>query len=158
MEKASADLKPTMENLPSWSLQARADGDETVSRMARTVLVADGNKTHRASVAEMLTGQGYSVVLAASSEEAMLRIKAGGIALLVSAISMSGMDGFELLRALRNSLPDFPVIIVASGMFEIDWICLKGASLLGAAAAYTQPLASSVFLDSVRQLLEQVSR
>lgn len=153
MEMAGSELTLAADDPPGNGIDARANGDEIISRTAGTILVADGNKAHRAAVAEMLIGQGYSVALAADGEEAMTRIAAGGIDLLVSAISMPGMDGFEVLRALRDTAPRFPVIIVASGMSEIDWLCLKGASLLGAAAAYTQPLTPSVFLESVREIL-----
>ncbi len=139
------------------AISAEPDGparwNHGVPRTAATILVADNDAIHRDWVADTLAGQGYSIVIAASGEEAFARVEAGGIDLLVSAIALPGMDGLELLRALRDSTADLPVIAIASGMSNIDWLCLKGASLLGAAAAYTRPLPTSVFLDSVRQLL-----
>lgn len=118
-----------------------------------TVLVADGDPTHRVSVAEMLLAQGYSVVLASTQEEVLSRVAAGVVDLVVTSLTLAGTDALELLRTLRDNMAELPVIVVASGMSEMDGLYLKGASLLGAARAYTQPLTPSVFLESVRELM-----
>jgi CheY-like chemotaxis protein len=116
-----------------------------------TVLVVDCDPGHRAFVSLLLSD--YEVELAAAGDEALARIEAGGIDLLVSALVMPGMDGLELLRVLRGSRPALPVIAVVAGMSEIDGVYLKGASLLGAARTYMQPLTPAVFLQGVRELL-----
>lgn len=116
-----------------------------------TILVADCDSGHRAFVSLLLAD--YDVVLASSGEEALSRIHQGGIDLVVSALVMPGMDGLELLRVLRGTAPELPVIAIVAGMSEIDGVYLKGASLLGAARTYMQPLTPSVFLAGVRELL-----
>ena len=117
----------------------------------RTVLIVDCDPGHRAFVSLLLAQ--YDVELAASGEEALARVHRGGIDLVVSALIMPGMDGLELLRALRETAPNLPVIAVVPGMSEIDGVYLRGAAAMGAACAYTQPLTPSVFLKSVRELL-----
>lgn len=128
-------------------------GEMSGRRAAKTVLVADSDPCHRELVASLLAGEGYSVVLAATGEAALQRIEQGGVDLLVSALVMPGMDGFELLRELRTTAAAPPVIAVVPGMTEMDAVYLKGASLLGAARTYAQPLTPSVFLRSVGELL-----
>jgi len=123
-----------------------------------TVLVADGDEAHRNSVIQLLSGRGYLVVQAATGEAALDAIKAGGIDLLVSAVIMPRIDGLELLRTLRRTSPSLPVIAVVSGMAEIDEIYMRGASALGAARTYTQPLTPSIFLNSVHELLDRRAR
>lgn len=120
---------------------------------ARTVLVADGDDVHRASTAQLLSGQGYRVVQVSTGEAALSAILAGGIALLVSSVTMPQMDGLELLRILRNVSPELPVIAVVPGMAEIDGVYMRGASALGAAKTFIMPLTPSVFLASVGELL-----
>jgi CheY-like chemotaxis protein len=129
-----------------------------ISPNAGSVLVADSDTAHRAWIADTLTERGYAVALAANGEEALARLKSGGIGLLVCAMTMSGMDGLELLRALRDSAVLLPVIVIAANMSEIDRLCLKGASLLGASATFTQPLTPSVFLGRVSDLIAPRSR
>lgn len=117
----------------------------------RTILVADSDKNHRAWIANVLSGRGYSIVQTESGEEALARIAAGGIDLLVSAILMPSMDGFAVLRSLREIAAGVPVIIVASGLSNMDWVYAKDACL--PAAAYAQPVAESFFVDRIRDLI-----
>lgn len=136
-------------NAVSTSIFGRACGTSCAHR----ILIVDSDPGHRALVSLMLSD--YEVALASSGEEALARIEAGGIDLVVSALLMPGMDGLELLRALRDVQPGLPVIAVVPGMSEIDGVYLRGATALGAARTYTQPLTPSVFLDSVRELLDR---
>jgi CheY-like chemotaxis protein len=120
---------------------------------AAIVLVADSDLAARARMAGMLEAQGYRVVLAAGGEEALARIRQGGIDLLVSAMVMDGMDGLELLRALRDAAITVPSIAIAPGGRDIDDIYLRGAALLGVARTYRQPLRSAAFLRDIQDLL-----
>jgi CheY-like chemotaxis protein len=128
------------------------ESDATPSQN-RTVLVAESNPVTRTTTADMLAAQGFSVVLAETGEEALDRIHWGGIDLLVCAMVMTSMDGFELLRLLRDVAPGLPVIAVVPGMSEIDEIYMRGAVALGAGKVFTQPLTPSVFFRSIGELL-----
>jgi CheY-like chemotaxis protein len=125
----------------------------TVHRIRATVLVAESEKQHRVSIAEMLIRHGYLVAFAANGEEALSRIEKGGIDLLVCAVSMPLMDGLELLRTLRDNQIRLPTVAVASGECEIDELYLKSATLLGAAATYMRPLLPATFLNTLHELL-----
>ncbi len=120
---------------------------------AATVLVADSDLATRALVAAMLEVQGYCVVLADDGAEALERIRQGGIDLLISAMVMTGMDGLELLRALRDAAIAVPSIAIAPGGRDIDDIYLRGAGLLGVARTYRHPLRSTAFLQDIQDLL-----
>jgi len=119
----------------------------------RTVLVAESSPLQRAITTDLLTSQGFSVVPAETGEEALERIRCGGVDLLVCTMLMTGMDGFELLRLLRKTAPRLPIIAVVPGMSEIDEIYMRGAAALGAAEVFTQPLTPRVFFNSIGELL-----
>jgi CheY-like chemotaxis protein len=121
----------------------------------KTVLVAHNDALQRAVVAEMLIGQGYSIVLASDGEEALTRVETGGIDLLVAAISMPRMGGLELLQAMRDMNATPQTVLIAAGMTEMDSVYLKAAGAMGAARGHTWPLTPSVFLSDIRDLLQR---
>jgi DNA-binding response OmpR family regulator len=121
------------------------------------ILVADSDIAHRAQVTEMLIAEGYSVILASNGEKALARIKAGGIDVLVTAISLPGLNGLELIRALRGIDGKLAAVAIAGGMTEIDGLYLKAAEVMGASHGYTRPLTPSVFLNDIRALFERQS-
>ncbi len=131
-----------------------APDSQARAKRAQTILVAGDDVAHRKLVAEMLTRQGYSVVLAWDGEEALARVEAGGVDLVVAAVSMPKIGGLELLRAMRTLKARPQIVLIASGTTEMDAIYLKAAGALGAARGHTWPLTPSVFLGNISDLLE----
>ncbi len=81
-------------------------------------LLVDDEALARASTADMLAGLGWTVVEAASADEALALLDAGKtIDLLVTDHLMPGMTGSELARAFRHRRPDARVLII-SGFAE----------------------------------------
>lgn len=54
---------------------------------------------------------GYSAIEAKDGAHAMQQIESWGIDLIVTDLIMPKMDGFELLRLVRQKYPQIPVII-----------------------------------------------
>ena len=80
-----------------------------------TVMVVDDEVIARIVLADELRERGWSVVEAASADEA-LRVLQGGIRvdLMVTDIRMPGsIDGVALARRARTDLPGLPVVIVS---------------------------------------------
>ncbi|MGN6376016.1 MAG: PAS domain S-box protein [Sphingomonas sp.] len=85
-------------------------------------LLVDDEDLVRLTTADMLSDLGYSVVEAASAEEAMRMIGSGKrFDLLVTDHLMPGMTGAELARAVQSDLPGTPVLVV-SGYAEREGI------------------------------------
>jgi EAL domain-containing protein (putative c-di-GMP-specific phosphodiesterase class I) len=55
---------------------------------------------------------GFEVTTSADGIEAVKHIEEGGFAAVVSDVNMPGMNGIELLRAVREHDPDLPVLLV----------------------------------------------
>jgi CheY-like chemotaxis protein len=66
------------------------------------VLVVDDDRDVRELLAELLTQEGYHVIMAASAEEALARTETVIPDLIVSDLMMPGMDGAELLARLAS--------------------------------------------------------
>ncbi|WP_431358439.1 response regulator [Sphingomonas echinoides] len=86
------------------------------------VLLVDDEEVVRASTADMLEELGYVVRSAVSGEEALKQVGEGlDPDLLVTDHPMPGMTGVDLVRALRKTKPNLPVLIV-SGYAETEGI------------------------------------
>ncbi len=59
-----------------------------------------------------LRGAGLQVEAFGDAREAVKRVSAGGVHVVVSDISMPGMTGVELLRTIREHDADLPVVLV----------------------------------------------
>ena len=83
----------------------------------RTVLLVDDEDPVRRLAERALTRRGWNVLAAASADDALALARADGtietISAVISDVVMPGMDGAALVRALRQSRPDLPAILVS---------------------------------------------
>ena len=80
------------------------------------VLVADDNADLRAYIARLLTERGYQVAIAPDGEAALEAIRRSRPDLVVTDVMMPRLDGFGLLRAIREdpALRDLPVVVLSA--------------------------------------------
>lgn len=81
--------------------------------MAYTVLVADDEKDIRSVLALYLEDAGYEVVEAADGARALRVLEAGGVDLCLLDIMMPELDGYQVLKRVREA-DDVPVIVVSA--------------------------------------------
>ncbi|HUO25046.1 MAG TPA: response regulator [Candidatus Aquilonibacter sp.] len=82
----------------------------------RTILCVDDNEQSLSHRKIMLETRGYRVVSCSRGEEALERFKRGGIDLVVADMAMPGLDGPQLIAAVKNLSPHTPAILIASRM------------------------------------------
>jgi two-component system cell cycle sensor histidine kinase/response regulator CckA len=118
-----------------------------------TVLLAEDEATVRRAVSRILADRGYTVVAAASGDEA-LRIaetRDGPIHLLLTDMIMPGMSGVDLARRLRKQWPSIRVLCVSGYTGE----SLEGRSALGLGASLLQkPFTIESLTRAVRAALD----
>ena len=94
----------------------------------------------------------YAMHFANSGEEALGRLADGiepTLIVILSDINMPGMDGLQLLDAIRQRFPELPVMMVtAYGDDERR----RRASALGAAEFLTKPVDFDLLKEQLRQL------
>jgi CheY-like chemotaxis protein len=66
------------------------------------ILIVDDDERQRAALAAMLSGGSYETQLAADGQEALERLTAFNADVIVADLVMPRMDGFELLRHLKD--------------------------------------------------------
>ena len=97
-------------------------GSPEHSGIRRTVLLVDDEELVRLATADMLTDFGYHVVEAHSAEEGLRLVRSGlKPDLLVTDHLMTGMNGADLVRTLRNEGFNLKALIV-SGYAELEGI------------------------------------
>jgi two-component system, chemotaxis family, chemotaxis protein CheY len=84
--------------------------------MGKSILAVDDSATVRKFVSVALTMQGFSVVTACDGMDALEKLPSQQVDLVITDLNMPNMDGFELIKALRENLAykDLPVIILTS--------------------------------------------
>jgi PAS domain S-box-containing protein len=135
-------------DLPLRVGTALARAAERRAPRSGVVLVADDEDLVRASLASSLREQGYEVVEAGDGRTVVEQVLADPArhALVVLDLVMPIMDGREVLRRLRESCPEVPVL-VSTGYEPTGDESLAGAELL------IKPFSLEEFVHRVRELV-----
>lgn len=90
---------------------SKGGGDPTAPK----ILVVDDDPDILELYAEILKKGDYRLTTAADGQEAAKLLKTKSFDLIVSDVSMPGMDGIQLLRAIRDIDLDVPVVLATAG-------------------------------------------
>jgi two-component system response regulator AtoC len=82
--------------------------------MSARILVVDDDVDARKTLVRVLEKEGYTVVGAATANEALDSFDNTVFDLVLTDMRMEGMDGIELLRAIKTRRTDVPVIIMTA--------------------------------------------
>ena len=134
---------------PEAKIKANMDGDNDV----RTILVVDDEPTIRELTQEALEDFGYTVLNAASGEEALRAYRECGhiIDLVLLDLNMPGMGGHKCLHELQRFDPAVKVIIASGYAVNSSG---KDSLLCGAKGFIGKPYQLKELAAMVREVLE----
>lgn len=115
--------------------------------VATTVLLVDDDPGVRFALTEVLADRGYRVITAGSGAQALNLLD--GVDVVVTDLSMPGMDGLELVAQIRARTPRLPVILLTAHGSEN---MVRIASSRGACGCLSKPFD----IDEIARLIEQV--
>ena len=119
------------------------------------ILVVEDERTIRIGLEDDLTFEGYEVSGVETAEEAMPLIKKEQFDLIILDIMLPGMDGFELLKRIRNHGNNVPVIMLTAKNKEID----KVVGLeIGADDYVTKPFSTRELQARIKALLRRINQ
>jgi two-component system phosphate regulon response regulator PhoB len=120
--------------------------------MAATVLIIDDEIHIRRLTARVLEMAGYHVLEAASGTQALRVIEKTRPDVITCDIAMPGMDGFEVLQALKAqpTTAEIPVIMLTAIGEEKN---AAQATALGAADYITKPFSSTNLIETIKRQL-----
>ncbi|MGJ8692758.1 MAG: sigma-54-dependent transcriptional regulator [Thalassotalea sp.] len=114
------------------------------------ILVVEDDAGLREALLDTLLLSGYECFEADSGEAALILLKHQAIDLVVSDVQMGGMSGLNLLRNIKNTWPNMPVLMMtAYGTIDDAVQAIKD----GAANYMAKPFAPEVLLNMVNQYL-----
>lgn len=118
-------------------------GDEIKTKSSGTILIVDDIETNRLVLEEIIKDMGCAPVLAQSGEEALAMAKERLPELVLTDISMPGMDGYELCRLLKNDKKTKNIPIIFISAFDDPMDIVEGF-LLGGEDYITKPFIPEV--------------
>jgi diguanylate cyclase (GGDEF)-like protein/PAS domain S-box-containing protein len=119
-----------------------------------TLVVVDDNELNRDLLARRLGREGYSVLTASNGSSALEILANRPADLVLLDVDMPEMDGFEVLRQLRqtHSAAELPVIMVTAMSTSDNVVRALG---MGASDYVTKPLDYPVALARIRTQLQR---
>lgn len=116
------------------------------------ILIVEDEPRIAGFVEDALRSEGFSPVVASSGPQGVALGTDPAIDLVILDVMLPGLDGFEVLRALRGRRPDLPVLMLTAR----DDIRSKVSGLESGADDYlTKPFALEELLARVRALLRR---
>lgn len=116
------------------------------------ILVVEDDRGARRLTEDILLDAGYEPITASNALEALDVMERKHIDLIILDVMMPGMDGFELLRQLRSSGYDLPVLMLTAKQTLPD---IKQGLRLGADDYMTKPADEEEMLLRIGALLRR---
>jgi len=124
-----------------------------MSNLSEThILVVEDEPDLRAGLQHNLELEGFKVLTAADGKEGLRKAKEGQASLILLDLMLPGMPGLEVLRHLRETGREVPVIIVSAKGQDRDKV--QGLEL-GADDYLTKPFGLSELLARIRAVLRR---
>ena len=120
---------------------------------AARVLLVDDEDLLREVLAEQLDEAGYGVLVAANGNEALALLAAGeAVDVLVTDLSMPGMDGLAVIRAAQERRPGLPAVLLTG--YAGDGAALAvGGAVSGSFSLLRKPIRLHDLIDRIQSLL-----
>jgi len=116
-------------------------------RTAKRVMIVDDQRATAWALAESLTEDGYETATAGSSEEA-LKIGLEDYDALITDLRLPGMNGIELMSAVRRQRRSMPsILITAYGSNDV----IASATKAGAVGCFSKPFK----IEDIKQCLKK---
>jgi len=86
----------------------------------RTILCVDDNEQSLSIRKVMLETRGYHVVACSGGQEALERFMKGGVDLVLTDLTMPGLDGSKLIEEIKKLSPQTPAILLSGKVKMYD--------------------------------------
>jgi DNA-binding response OmpR family regulator len=119
----------------------------------KRLLIADDDGSIRESLARVLEGENYEVLLAKSGQEAVSQFLYAEPDLVLLDLNMPGKDGWQAFELMEKVRPFVPVIVITARPNQFEH-----AAKLGIDALMEKPLDLPLLLRTIKGLLAEPER
>ncbi len=127
-------------------------GRGTSTGAPKTVLVVEDDESIAMGLEMNLSAEGYRVLVAGDGEEGLSLARGPDVDLLILDVMLPKLNGFELLRVLRNEHNPVPIMMLSARGAEMDKV--MGLEL-GAEDYITKPFSLAELLARVKAVLRR---
>jgi CheY-like chemotaxis protein len=82
-------------------------------RPRKVILCVDSNEQALSVRKFMLETKGYRAVCVLHAQAALERFEAGGVDMVLSDLTIPGMDGNEMVRRMKQQAPEVPMVLIS---------------------------------------------
>ena len=119
-----------------------------------TILVVDDEPNYLIVLSELLKEEGFEVMTAESGENGRKIVEENDLDLVITDMRMPGMDGLQLLKAIKEYNKDLPVIMItAFGEVDKAVVAMKA----GAYNYLAKPFNNEELLVNIKKAIEHYS-
>jgi len=116
-----------------------------------TILIADDDAASLELLKDALAIPGYRIVESSDGKDALLKIQSEPPDIVLLDIQMPGLDGFEVLQAIRDTKPPIPCRVLAVTAFVMD-----GDRERMLASGFDGYIAKPVSISHVREQVQRI--
>lgn len=120
----------------------------------KKILLVDDEECILQTYALLLEEYGYSVVTANCGRKALEKFLSQSFDLVITDLTMPGVDGFKVIEEVKNNSPETPVITFTGNGHGYKSV-KEYVYLLGACALIEKSCTNEVFIACVRNSLEK---
>jgi len=120
--------------------------------VAKTILVVEDDESITLGLEMNLGAEGYRVITAADGEQGLTLARSSDVDLIILDVMLPRLNGFELLRTLRNERRHMPIIMLSARSGEMDKV--MGLEL-GAEDYIAKPFSLAEMLARVKAVLRR---
>jgi len=119
------------------------------------VMIVDDCQTTRKLLGHYLKSRGYAVVFAENGLDALEKLGAEKVNLIMTDLNMPYMDGMELIKTLKAdpNLSDIPVLMVTT---ENDVTEKERAFHFGADGYVVKPVTGEAIAENIKNILKEL--
>ncbi len=119
------------------------------------ILIIDDDFDVLASLRQIISLAGYTVVTAMNAQEAMDRQQNEPSEIVITDIVMPGRNGLELIAKLRSEFPEVKIIAISGGGVGSSQSYLSIAEAMGAVRTFAKPFDPDQLIRAIEELLAQ---
>jgi CheY-like chemotaxis protein len=120
------------------------------------VLLVDDDDDFAEGLRELLASHGYKTALARDGKEAVDRVHAGGVDVLILDLRLPVMDGFQVYRQLVEEGSPPPTIIV-TGSFEGNRSAIDALRGMSVKDCLSKPVDPQVLLSTIDRIISDAA-
>ncbi len=116
------------------------------------IMLVDDEERYLSTTSRLLERRGYDVVTASSGAEALDKLESSVIHVVILDVKMPGMDGMEILQAIKRDFPLVEVIMLTGhGTLELAVEGLKA----GAVGYFVKPADIDELIKKAEEAFEK---